>query len=75
MCEAACRVCERPVLVLHDARERELGRAPRERAVALAALGFEDVRQAFANAKCATLHVTYLHDCYPYPAWYLIKPF
>ena len=30
--------------------------------------------QAFARRHCAVLHVTWMHDCYPYPAWYLIKP-
>ena len=32
------------------------------------------VMQRFTRQHCLTLHVTWLHDCYQYPAWYVVKP-
>ena len=29
----------------------------------------------FTQEKGAVLHVTWLHDCYRFPAWYFVKPF
>jgi len=30
--------------------------------------------QEWANAMNASLHITWMPDCYPFPAWYMIKP-
>ena len=30
--------------------------------------------QRFCRQHCLSLHVTWLHDCYAYPAWWLVKP-
>ena len=32
------------------------------------------VLQRFCRQHCLSLHVTWLHDCYAYPAWYVVKP-
>jgi SAM-dependent methyltransferase len=32
------------------------------------------VMQRFSRRHCISLHVTWLHDCYRYPAWYVVKP-
>ena len=31
--------------------------------------------QRFTAEKNVVLHVTWNHDCYPWPAWYFVKPF
>ena len=28
----------------------------------------------FCTAECVQLHVTWMHDCYKWPAWYVVKP-
>ena len=31
--------------------------------------------EKFTEEKNVVLHVTWNHDCYPFPAWYFVKPF
>ena len=30
--------------------------------------------QKFAAEQCVAVHITWLHDCYQFPAWYAVKP-
>lgn len=40
----------------------------------IAGWGVISATQRFAREQSIPLFVTYSSDCYPYPAWYLVKP-
>ena len=36
--------------------------------------GVSNATQEFAREVGAPLHITFLNDCYLWPAWYMVKP-